>query len=130
MRPLKEVLRYVMMIVGIRGNNLPNDLEKAVLLEFIQRNYGGHTPEEIKLAFTLAIEGKLDLENVTCYENFSVFYFASIMNAYRVWAGQAYKQLQGESKIEETKPPKWQVEIEYCYFKLQELKKNIKCPLK
>jgi len=93
---LKQVLKLAMLKVGIRANNLPNDIEKAVLIEHIINQYGKHTPAEIKLAFDMAISGKLDLEEkeVICYENFSCLYFSKIMNAYRVWAMQTFNQLK------------------------------------
>lgn len=93
---LKNVLRLVMVKVGLRAQNFPNDLEKQVLIEHIISQYGNHTPEEIKLAFDMAIIGKLDIEekNVTCYENFSCLYFSTIMNAYRKWARETHSQLK------------------------------------
>jgi hypothetical protein len=89
---LKNVLRYVMVLVGLRAQNYPDDIEKQILLNFIADNYGGHTPAEIKLAFEMAITKKLDVES-NCYENFSVAYFVSIMEAYRSWAREQIKQL-------------------------------------
>lgn len=93
---LKQVLRLVMVKVGLRANNFPTDGEKEVLLEHIITNYGNHTPEEVKLAFDMAIAGKLELEDkeVTCYENFSCLYFSKILNAYRRWATQTHQQLK------------------------------------
>lgn len=92
--PILEVLRYVMVLVGVRAANLPNAVEKDVLVTYICRHYGGHTPEEIKLAFEMAINGQLELksEDVTSYENFSVLYVARIMNAYQKWASQEFRQ--------------------------------------
>lgn len=89
---LKGVLRYVMILVGLRAQNYPDDIEKQILLNFIGENYGGHTPAEIKLAFEMAITRKLDVE-AKCYENFSVTYFVSIMEAYREWARDQVKRL-------------------------------------
>ena len=100
---LKQVLKLVMLKVGIRANNLPNDVEKAVLIEHIINQYGKHTPAEIRLAFDMAMAGKLDLEDkeVVCYENFSCLYFSKIMNAYRVWARETFNQLKMENKSPE-----------------------------
>lgn len=100
---LKQVLRYVMVKVGLRANNFPTDGEKQVLFEHIVTNYGNHTPQEIKLAFDMAILSKLDIEekNVVCYENFSCLYFSTIMNAYRKWAAETHKQLKTPIMIEE-----------------------------
>jgi hypothetical protein len=88
---LKEVLRLIMVKVGLRAANWPNDEEKAVLLSHILTNYGGHTPKEILLAFDMAILGQLDAD-VNHYENFSCKYFSEIMNAYRAWAKEAHRQ--------------------------------------
>lgn len=91
---VKEVLRYVMMKVGIRSQNLPNDIEKLVLYEHILENYGGHRIEEIKIAFNMAISGKLEFnegESVIPYENFSCLYFSTIMNAYERWASSVHR---------------------------------------
>jgi len=100
---LKQVLKLVMIKVGIRANNLPNDIEKEVLIEHIITNYGNHTPMEIKLAFDMAIAGKLDDMDkkgnlidldINCYENFTCLYFSKIMNSYRMWARQTHNQLK------------------------------------
>jgi hypothetical protein len=81
----KEVLRLVMLKIGLRAANIPVEEDKAILISHIAVNYGNHTLDEIILAFDLAIAGKLGIE-VNCYENFSCLYFSGIMNAYRVWA--------------------------------------------
>lgn len=88
---LKEVLRLVMVKIGLRAANWPSEEEKAVLLSHILTNYGGHTPKEILLAFDMAILGQLDVE-VNHFENFSCKYFSEIMNAYRAWAKEAHRQ--------------------------------------
>ncbi len=89
---MKEVLRYVMLKIGLRTQSVPNDFEKLILFEHIVSNFGGNRIDEIKLAFDLAIGGKLDVE-VNCYENFSCYYFSMIMNAYRAWSSQTYRQV-------------------------------------
>lgn len=92
---LKEVLRYAMMKVGLREINIPADIEKQVLIEHIVTHYGSHTHEEIKLAFDLAITGKLDVDP-NCFENFSCVYVSKILNAYRSWATKTYKAVVKE----------------------------------
>lgn len=94
--PIKGALRYVMVLVGLRAANFPNDEEKRVLIEYIQKYYGGHTAAEIRLAFEMAVAGKLEVEQVSCYENFTPLYFSSIMNAYRDWAKAESKQVKEE----------------------------------
>jgi hypothetical protein len=92
---MKLALKYIFILVGLRAQNYPANEEKQLLHAFIFKNYGGHTPEEIKLAWDLAIMQKLNIrpEDVTCYENFSIAYFSKIMEAYREWAKEQVKQL-------------------------------------
>lgn len=99
---LKNVLKFVMIKIGLRSDNWPSDEEKGVLIDHIIKEYGGHTCKEIKLAFEMAIAGKLTEYNskgnlvtvdAKCYENFSCLYFSQIMNAYRIWAQETYKMV-------------------------------------
>lgn len=120
--PLKQALRYAMVLVGIKAHNVPNDREKAVLLQFIQNNYGGHTPAEIRLAFDLAVAGELDVEDVKCYENFSPLYFASIMNAYRKWARPRYGEIRPPEK-ELTADEKLDIELAFAAYQQKQVNK-------
>ncbi len=89
---ITQVLRLVMLKLGIRGHNLPSNEERMVLLEHICNRYGAHSLEEVKLAFDMAMIGKLDGE-FKCYENFTCDYFSHVMKAYRKWAKEEYKQI-------------------------------------
>jgi hypothetical protein len=92
---IKEAIRYAMVLVGLRGGNMPTDEEKFVLLNFIRVNFGNQTPEEIRLAFEYAIAGKFETD-VKCYENFSCEYFARIMKAYIDYSRNEVKGLPKE----------------------------------
>jgi len=96
--PIKQALRYEMALGGLRAQNLPNEHEKMIILNHIVKYFGGHTAEEIRLAFEKAVNGELGLksEDVTCYENFSVLYFSRIMTAYREWSAEQYNLLVKE----------------------------------
>lgn len=89
-------LKYAMVKVGLRAENWPKAEEKFLLLEHIRKEYGNHTAAEVRLAFDMALTGRLsiDLKNVICYENFSCLYFSGIMNAYRAWAVEEEKQIK------------------------------------
>lgn len=92
---ISQVLRYVMVKLGLKENNWPVPAEKALQLSHIVTNYGNHTLAELRLAFDMALAGRLDLEakQIPCYENFSCEYISRIMNSYRRWAAEAYKQI-------------------------------------
>lgn len=98
---IKQVLRYAMVKVGLRAQNFPSEEEKQILLAHIISEYGNHTPQEIQLAFDMAIAGRLDLEEkeISCYENFSCLYFSKIMNSYRKWAKEVFVQLKKDKPM-------------------------------
>lgn len=124
---LKQALRYIFVMVGLKSQNYPVAEEKQLLHEFIAENYGGHTPAELKLAFKLAITRKLDLkpEQVVCYENFSIAYFSRIMEAYRDWSREQIKMLPApELKPREfNRQEKLQLDFDYAYLLLKEINK-------
>lgn len=119
---LNKALRYSILKIGIREANLPNEIEFGVLVDHIIQNYGTHTPAEIRLAFDMAISGKLDVDPV-CYENFSCLYFSSIMNAYRKWASQAHDHILRERQPYEEKQlgykVHWGEQINYVYRRMK-----------
>lgn len=90
---LQAVLRRVMLLVGIRANNLPSPEETQILTAFIYKKYSGLTLNEIQLAFEKAVAGELECE-ANCYENFSCSYFGQIMSAYKKWASQKFNENQ------------------------------------
>ena len=119
-----------MVKVGLRGDNFPTGPEKSLLLAHIYENYGNHTPEEIRLAFDMALSAKLglDIQDVKCYESFSCLYFSTIMNAYRVWASQVDRQKEQEKEPEPriyTEEEKEQIEKEYQEFLQTPLAKKL-----
>ena len=102
---IKQALRYVMVKIGLRSANWPSEEEKIILIQHIQKNFGNHTIDEIRLAFDMAISGQLDLgaSEIACYENFSCLYFSNVMNSYRRWAKEEVKQIPMTKEIEDAK---------------------------
>jgi hypothetical protein len=124
---LKQALRYIFILVGLRAHNYPMGIEKQLLHAYIFKNYGGHTPEELKLAFEMALQNKLSLrtEDVVCYENFSIAYFSRIMEAYREWAREQIKRLSGtvEQPKQFSRQEKLQLDFDYAYLLLSQVNK-------
>lgn len=133
---MKQALRYIYLLVGLRAQNYPTGIEKQLLHAFIYKNYGGHTPDELKLAFEMAILQKFDLKlsDVTCYENFSIAYFSRIMEAYREWAREQIKQLPAPEEVKRppTREEKIQLDLDYAHYMLSVLRESLtnKLPLK
>lgn len=107
---LTEVLRYCMLLTGIRADNMPVAEEINTIFNFVRSQFGGHTIQEIKLAFDLAMSGKLDIQDTKCYENFSCEYIGRIMVSYRRWADQ---QIKPEIKKEKKELPEAQKPVDW-----------------
>ena len=115
---ISSALRYAMALVGIRAANGPTQVEFDFIKIYLVKNFGRHTPDEIRLAFDLAVSNKLELgeSGAKCYENFSCEYVGRIMSAYRVWAENEYKNLPATTKepiaLLGYDPPRidWQIE--------------------
>lgn len=82
---IKEQLRYAMLLTGIRDKNMPVAEERAVLIDWIVKQYGTHRIDEIRVAFSVAFSGELGID-ARVFENFSCEYFGRIFQAYRDWA--------------------------------------------
>lgn len=91
---LQAILRRVFILVGIRANNLPSPEETQILIGFIQKKFGQLTLQEIQIAFEKAVAGELELDDVSCYENFTCEYFGRIVSAYKKWASQKFTENQ------------------------------------
>ena len=100
---IKQALRYSMLLVGLRGSNLPTEEEKFVLTNFVKSNFGNNTCEEIKLAFEMAVAQKFNIDS-KCYENFSCEYFGRIMNAYNDYVKEEIKNLPKSIEPVKEKP--------------------------
>lgn len=94
---ISDTLKHCMALIGVRAANLPTIEEKTFLIEFIKRNFGGHTCEEIKLAFEMAASGRLEVDS-RHFENFSCEYVGRILTAYRGWAKNVYVPKKEEVK--------------------------------
>ncbi len=123
---LKQSLRYVYILIGLPAKYYPAGIEKQMLHAFIFKNYGGHSPEEIRLAFEMGIQGKLeDLEpkDVVAYDNFSIAFFTKVMEAYRKWARVTVKLVDKPKKSEPTFIERVYININYAYYLFKQINK-------
>lgn len=82
---IKDKLKVIYLMIGLRVQHWPEDEEKEFLINYIMAKYGNKTLSELVLAFDLAIQGQLDIDDAKVYDQFSCEYLAKIMNGYRVW---------------------------------------------
>jgi hypothetical protein len=117
---LKATMLFIYALIGLRGENYPKGIEKDMIHTYIRQYYGGHTLDELRLAFTMAVQNRLP-EDATVYENFTTAYFSRIMNSFRRWASQ--EQAHIPQKRIENKPPRFQIELEYALYLLKPIDK-------
>lgn len=115
LKVLDQLFRRCMIKVGIRAANLPSKEETIILYDHVVKHYGGHTLEEIDLAFEMAITGKLETDP-NPYENFSCTYISRIINSYRIWAGQAIEHIRKDKQeVIQYSGPDWRGLIQFDY---------------
>ncbi len=85
-----------MMLVGIKGQNIPQSEDAYFLITQIKKSFGGNRLNELQFAFDLAVSGQLDIEEkeVNAYQDFTFIYFSRVFNSYRRWAAVEFKQIQ------------------------------------
>lgn len=118
--PIKQVLRYVITLVGITAKNLPDDTQKKVMIQFVRDDLGDFTLDEIRIAFRLAVSGKLDI-NPETFQNMSSLYIGKVMMAYKKYKSPIlanFKRLQAEEEQKEkpvTQEQKRALLVEFCH---------------
>jgi hypothetical protein len=86
-----EYLRYCFALTGLQSDRFPDQVQTAVLIQFIRDEFGLLRMAEIKLAFTMGVAGRLEVD-MRHFQVFSPEYVGRIMSAYKAWRVQTAKQ--------------------------------------
>jgi len=92
---LKQALRYVMTLTGLKSENWPSESQKMVLLDFAVSELGHFTPDEIRIAFKLASSKKINCE-IEHYQNFNASYLGKVMDAYNNYKANAMREFKSQ----------------------------------
>jgi len=98
---LKENLAYIFTLLGF--TKYPDTQEMIVIEDFIRTSYPLFTIEEFRLAFKMAVQGKLDC-STEHYEKFSPKFIGQVMAAYTKKALEVRKMIK--PIVKEIEPPK------------------------
>ena len=130
-KDIRSAIKYSMLMVGLKQIEIDafSEIEKQLFVNFLKNHFSSLTIEEYKNAFELAILGKLPLkvEDVNCYQNFSIAYVSKILSAYREWANKTYNDNRHvlEKPIELPKALMPSIDWkEYCELSYQQFKKG------
>jgi hypothetical protein len=98
---LKENLAYIFTLLGF--TKYPDTQEMIVIEDFIRTSYPLFTIEEFRLAFKMAVQGKLDC-STEHYEKFSPKFIGQVMTSYTKKATEVRKMIK--PIVNEIEPPK------------------------
>jgi ribosomal protein S7 len=82
-------------MVGLRGKNMPSEIESKIIFQKIREYYPHKKLDELVLAFDLALQKKTNAE-VIVYDQFTLPYLAEVMDKYRVYVNEMAKELPVE----------------------------------
>jgi hypothetical protein len=98
---LRENLAYIFTLLGFK--NYPDKEEMVIIEDFIRSSYPLYTIQEFRIAFKMAVQGKLDC-TTEHYEKFSPKFIGQIMLAYTKKANEVRKIAKPITN--EIEPPK------------------------
>jgi hypothetical protein len=98
---LRENLAYIFTLLGFK--NYPDKEEMLIIEDFIRTSYPLYTIQEFRIAFKMAVQGKLDCIT-DHYEKFSPKFIGQIMSAYTKKANEVRKI--AKPIVKELEPPK------------------------
>ena len=88
---LRENLAYIFTLLGF--TKYPDKDEMVVIEDFIRTSYPLFTVQEFRIAFKMAVQGKLDC-STEHYEKFSPKFIGQVMSAYRKKAIDVRKMIK------------------------------------
>ena len=88
---LRENLAYIFTLIGL--TKYPDKDEMIIIEDFIRTSYPLYTIEEFRIAFKMAVQGKLDC-STEHYEKFSPKFIGQVMAAYTKKANDVRKMIK------------------------------------
>lgn len=114
---IKDALKYVFVLLGLNSTDIPDDVEKIVLIDFIYEFYGNQfSTADLKNAFKLVVAKEIDLDLNLYGKRFSAAYMAKIMDAYRDYKQKTLRAFnQKEKRIQELETVSYNFSVESLY---------------
>tara|TARA_Y100000361_G_C11162000_1_gene348065 strand:+ start:442 stop:1296 length:855 start_codon:yes stop_codon:yes gene_type:complete len=123
--PIKQALRYIFALIGLKADQIPGDVEKIVLINFIKDNYQNNCPSELKIAFELAIKGEFEAD-LNHYGSFSALYLSKIFNNYLDYRRNIVLEMQREEEeIQKKKREEYENRPEVIEKRKKDFDKNV-----
>lgn len=107
-------------IIGLRVQHYPSELQDQLIFRYIREKYGHKFKAELFHAFELGLFGKLDIDDINPYDQFSVAYLVKVMEAYRKYCNSLiinHTQKEEMKELPGAKMTKQQMQEELDYYK-------------
>lgn len=88
---LKNALKNIYAMMGIRADQVPEEEEKGLLHSYIRKELKHYSLIDMKLAFMLYVQKKLDWTELL-YSKFSILFLENVMQSYKRWKVALPKQ--------------------------------------
>ena len=79
---IKQILRYIFGLIGLSGDKFPDEGEKVIIIDYIKKEMARYSLMDLKLAFTLYVQQKLDYRDAH-YSKFSVLFLENVIQSYQ-----------------------------------------------
>lgn len=101
---LMKLLAYLYTFTGLAESNYPDKASALILINHLKNIYGKLSLVEIKTAFDLASEGKIDCE-IKHFQTFSAIYLSGVLNSYLEYRRKAIAEINKERmELEAVRP--------------------------
>lgn len=83
--PIISALKYAFAVVGVRNNEIPDNIQTQLLVNLLKDHFKYLGIEEIRTAFDFLVAGQLDLPQKDCspYGSFNCLYLGKVLNSYK-----------------------------------------------
>lgn len=109
---VKSVLKYIFVLLGFNEKDVPDDYEKAVILNYIFNNYGHqYSCQDLKNAFEMGIANVFPVDKEIYGKRFSPLYISRFMDAYTEYKIQMARQYKEKPEPPQL-PPKQEITTE------------------
>ncbi len=78
---INSVISRIIMLLGIKDEGLPNDIQRSMMIQGIGKYYSGYTPEELFLACEMNNYGKYN-SRIDHYGKFTIDYLSSCLHLF------------------------------------------------
>jgi len=93
---IKQALRYIFTLIGLRANLIPQDEAKEVLIFFIKKRLWQTKIDELRLSFEYAIEKRTEVELTLFGDTFSAKMVLEVVEAYKKYKISVVKSSRKE----------------------------------